>query len=76
MTLTLEVRAEAPEPVAWDVFLDTAWNPKIPTTREVMLDVLSAAERDRYTAHLRPLVEQGLGSRRMAVSYLVARKAA
>jgi SAM-dependent methyltransferase len=70
--LTLEVQTEPPEPMPWASFLDTAWNPKIPTLREVMDDVLTAEERDRYEAHLRPLVEAGRGSRRMASAYLLA----
>lgn len=70
--LTLEVQTEPPEPMPWASFLDTAWNPKIPTLREVMEDVLTAEERDRYEAHLRPLVEAGRGSRRMAAAYLLA----
>ncbi len=76
VALTLEVRTEPPEPLAWDAYLDTAWNPKIPTMREVMHQVLTPQEQDRYTKHTRPLVEQGRGNRRMATSYLLAKKRA
>ena len=72
VSLTLEVRAEPPEPIAWDTYLDTAWNPRIPTMREVMQDVLTPTERDRYERHMRPLVELGAGRRRMVTSYLAA----
>jgi ubiquinone/menaquinone biosynthesis C-methylase UbiE len=72
--LTLEVTTEPPEAMPWDAYLDAAWNPKIPTMREVMRDVLTREEQDRYAMHLRPLVEGGRGSRRMAAAYLVAQK--
>lgn len=72
--LTLEVETERPEPMPWTSFLDTAWNPKIPTLREVIEQVLTEGERKRYEAHLRPLVEGGRGSRRMASAYLLAVK--
>jgi ubiquinone/menaquinone biosynthesis C-methylase UbiE len=74
VSLTLEMTTEPPAPAAWNEFVDTAWNPLIPTMREVMDDVLSPAERETYEAHMRPQVEQGVGSRRMAVAYLVAFK--
>ena len=72
--LTLEVETQPPEPMPWASFLDTAWNPKIPTLREVMEDVLTVEERERYEAHMRPLVEAGRGSRRLATAYLLAVK--
>ncbi|HEY0388889.1 MAG TPA: class I SAM-dependent methyltransferase [Gaiellales bacterium] len=74
VSLTLEMTTEPPAPAAWNEFVDTAWNPRIPTMREVMDEVLSPAERETYEAHMRPQVEQGVGSRRMAVAYLVAVK--
>jgi arsenite methyltransferase len=73
--LTLEVTTAPPAPVRWDEFLDTAGNPRIPTMREAMEQVLDPAERRAYERHMRPLVERGAGSRRMAVAYLVASKA-
>jgi hypothetical protein len=72
--LTLEVETEPPEPLPWHSYLDTVWNPKIPSLREVMEQVLSADERERYEAHMRPHVERGIGSRRMAAAYLLAVK--
>lgn len=72
--LTLDVEVKPPEPLPWDTFLDMAWNPNIPTMREVLENVLTADERVRYAAHMRPLVEQGRGSRRMASAYLRATK--
>lgn len=73
--LTLEVESEPPEPMPWHTYLDTAWNPKIPTIREAIEEVMTAAERERYEAQMRPLVEAGRGSRRMASAYLLAVKA-
>jgi hypothetical protein len=37
---------------------------------------LAADERDRFTAHLKPLVESGIGAERRAFAYLTARKPA
>jgi arsenite methyltransferase len=76
VSLTLEVETEPPEPMAWHAYLDAAWNPKVPTVREVMEQVLTPQERERYEAHMRPLVESGNGSRRMASAYLLAIKRA
>lgn len=58
----------------WNGFLHTAGNPKIPTLAEAMDEALTPAEAERFTAHLRPLVEAGQGVRRFAVAYLWARK--
>jgi uncharacterized protein (DUF2267 family) len=52
--------------------LDSSGNPRIPTVAEAMRQVLTAEEADRLTAHLRPLIEQGHGQRRTAVTYLWA----
>jgi SAM-dependent methyltransferase len=64
--LTLDTRVEASEPRSWDVFLDVAWNPNVPTLREAMDEALTAEERERLTARLRPLVERGEATWRMA----------
>ena len=72
--LTLEVETEPPEPIPWPAYRDTAWNPRIPTLGEAMEQALTPEERRRYEAQLRPLVEAGRGSRRMAIAYLLAVK--
>jgi arsenite methyltransferase len=41
----------------WDIFLRSAGNPKIPTLEEAMDEALTPKEIERFTAHLRPLVE-------------------
>jgi SAM-dependent methyltransferase len=68
--LTLDARVEAQPPHSWDGFLDTAWNPNVPTLREAMEQVLAAEERERLTGRLRPLVEAGRGEWRMAFAHL------
>jgi arsenite methyltransferase len=55
--LTLEVETEPPEPIPWDAYVDVAWNPKIPTLREVIEQVLSRDEQARYA--LRPILDRG-----------------
>lgn len=72
--LTLEIETEPPEPLRWEAYANMAWNPKIPTLKEAMEQVLTPEERIRYEAHMRPLVEAGRGSRRMASAYLYAIK--
>jgi arsenite methyltransferase len=74
VVLTLEVDVKPPEPTRWDAFVNAASNPNIPTLAEVMADVLSPSERERYERALRPLVEGGRGSRKMASAHLWARK--
>lgn len=72
--LELRVEIKAPEPMRWEVYSNLAFNPKIPTISEVMRAVMTADERELYEAHVRPLVEAGHGSRRMAHAYLTAVK--
>jgi len=72
--LILEVETSPPDPAPWDAVADMPPNPRVPSLREAMEQVLTADERERYEAHMRPLVEGGLGSRRMASAYLLAVK--
>lgn len=72
--LTLEAVVEPAPPRAWEGFLGTAGNPRTPTFGEAMEQALTADERERLTAHLRPLVEEGRGVHRMASAYLAAGK--
>jgi arsenite methyltransferase len=59
----------------WQVFLNSAGNPKIPTMGEAFAQALSPKEQEKFEAHLRPLVEGNLGINKSAVAYLWARKA-
>lgn len=74
LELRVTVKHERP-PVPWERALRTAGNPNVPTLGEVLDQVLTAAERDAFTAHLRPLVEAGAGRQRSALAYLTAVKA-
>jgi arsenite methyltransferase len=75
--LTLEVTIDS-RPWAgarsWDAFLRVAGNPCVPPVEEVLDNALTAEEKSRFTAHLRPLVERGEGVNRLAVAYLWAVK--
>jgi ubiquinone/menaquinone biosynthesis C-methylase UbiE len=72
--LLLEAEIAPTEPRTWDSFANTAGNPNIPTLAEAMEQALTASERERLTAHLRPLVEQGQGEWRMATAHLYGNK--
>lgn len=70
--LHLEIDINRPEPRPWHVALNSSGNPRIPTLAEAIDQALTPGEAERLTAHLRPLVEQGDGWRRMSVAYLWA----
>jgi len=72
--LQLEAEIRSSDPLSWETFLDSAGNPRIPTFGEAMHQALTPDERDQLTAHLRPLVEEGRGTWRMATAYLYAIK--
>jgi hypothetical protein len=74
VSLTLEVELQPPEPMPWDAYVNLAPNPKVPALREVIEQVLTPQGQQRYESHMRPLVEAGRGSRRMACAYLRATK--
>jgi SAM-dependent methyltransferase len=69
--LRLRAVVEPLAPHSWDWCLDTAGNPNIPTLREAMEQALTPSERERLTAHLRPLVERGDGEWRMAFGHVI-----
>lgn len=68
--LTLEAVARSVAPRDWDGFLNTSGNPNIPTLAEAIESTLTDEERNRLTAELRPKVEAGRGTCRMASAYL------
>jgi arsenite methyltransferase len=72
--LDLQAEIRAMEPRAWNAFLNQSGNPKIPTIAEAMDQALTSDERERFSAHLRTLVEEGKGIWRMAHAYLRAVK--
>jgi hypothetical protein len=73
LELQVEI-ATCAQHVNWDTFLRIAGNPRIPTLEEAMYETLTSEETERFTAHLRPLVETRQGARRSAVAYLWAVK--
>ncbi len=68
----LELRADiAPrEPEEWEEFLRAPQPPPGMSPGEAIGRELTAEEAERFTAHLRPLVEAGRGTRRWAAAYL------
>jgi ubiquinone/menaquinone biosynthesis C-methylase UbiE len=58
------------EPTEWDVFASVSPNPLAPTLAEAMRETLTLSEQNQFTAHLRPLVEQGKGTFAVATVYL------
>jgi arsenite methyltransferase len=72
--LDLRLEVEPQEPRSWEGFLHSSGNPKLPTFAEAFAEALSAEERERFVAYLRPRVEQGLGRWRMGSAYLWATK--
>jgi ubiquinone/menaquinone biosynthesis C-methylase UbiE len=76
MEIHLELQIEiAPlAPATWEAWLNKSGNPKIPTQAEAMRQALTPKEVEEFTAYLRPLVEQGKGIRRSALSYLWAQR--
>ena len=72
--LELQIDVKPHESGDWSAFLHTAGNPKIPTISEAMEQVLTPAEIERFTDHMRPRVEGKQGTRRMARAYLWAVK--
>ena len=72
VALQLNIAVGSPEPLPWQALVNIAGNPLIPTLGEAMLRALTPQEADRFTDHLRPLVEHGHGHRRIAASYLWA----
>jgi arsenite methyltransferase len=72
--LTLDAELAPVQARSWESFLHAAGNPKIPTLAEAMDQALTPEERERLVDHLRPLVERGEGTWRLAHSYMFARK--
>jgi arsenite methyltransferase len=58
----------------WELLLKSSGNPKIPTLEEAMNEALKPEEIERFTAHLRPLVERNESKGMSAVAYLWAIK--
>jgi arsenite methyltransferase len=75
LTLHAEVTKEAKwRSTDWDVFLDSSPNPLAPTLREAMTAALEPDEQARLTAVIRPQVEAGIGTTRLARAFLAAQR--
>jgi hypothetical protein len=72
--LDLKVHVEPKEPRVWQGFLRSSPNPLAPTLEEVLQEAIAPAEAERFTNYLRPLVEEGQGTTRMALAYVWAIK--
>jgi arsenite methyltransferase len=68
--LVLEAEIRSSVPMTWEGFVSRAGNPRIPTIGDAVEQALTEDERERFTAHLRPLVEEGRGTWRMAMAFL------
>lgn len=69
--LRLEADVEPPRPESsLELFLHRAPNPQAPTLQEAIDQSLTPSETEEFLGHLRPLIEQGIGTRKMAVAYL------
>jgi SAM-dependent methyltransferase len=66
--------ARRPTPRSWDSFRSSSPNPLSPTVGEVIDNALSAEQARRFTAHLRPLVEEGQQIERLAFAQLWAER--
>lgn len=72
LELRVDVRPHAP--TDWNVFARSAPNPLALTLEEAMAEVLTPAEAEAFSGHLRPLVERGDGTFTTAVAYVWAVK--
>jgi SAM-dependent methyltransferase len=60
---------------SWDTFLDSSPNPLAPTWRQAIASALSASDARRLEACLKPQIEEGRGTTRLATAFLFAAKA-
>ena len=72
--LKLEIEVKPPEYGDWELMMNTAGNPKIPTLNEAIHQVLTSEEREKFINHLCPLVEAKQGLRHFARAFLWAVK--
>jgi arsenite methyltransferase len=71
--LDLRVHVKAGrQPCPWELFLRMSPNPLVPPFGEVLDRVLSPEQVAEFTAHLRPLVEAGVGQEREVLAFLTA----
>lgn len=71
LVLRRQVRVES-RPRSWESFLASSPNPLAPTWDEIIATSLSANERERFAALMKPRVEEGTRRVRLAVATLTA----
>lgn len=75
ISLTLQTHCLAQKnKLFWGSFLALQANPLVPTIGDAVQQVLTPSEVEKFTTHLRPLVESGQGSHRAAWMFLQAIK--
>lgn len=72
--LDLQVYIKPREAMMWEAFLHSSPNPLAPTLEEALREALTPDEAAQFVHYLRPLVEEGQGTGRMALAYLWAIK--
>ncbi len=72
--LDLEAEIRPAEPMAWEAFIGRAGNPRVPTIAQALDQALDDDERKQLESYLRPVVESGRGTWRMASVFLHAVK--
>ncbi|MGI8649381.1 MAG: class I SAM-dependent methyltransferase [Rubrobacter sp.] len=70
----IETGTSLGEPPRWEQLVKRSGNPNIPTLEEAMPEALTPDERERFAAHLKPLVEANRARRAEAGAYLRAVK--
>ena len=73
--LTYRVDVMPADPVPWELWLNVAPNPNVPTVRETLGSVLNSDEFALFEEHARPVLERGGLPFRSAVALLTAKKA-
>lgn len=72
--LNYHVLAFPAQPANWDAVINSPGNPNISSIAEVLHQIFTQEERERFEKHVRPRVEAGGTVSRNAVAYLTARK--
>jgi arsenite methyltransferase len=74
LELVLERRLPERWQQPWDTYINSPWNPTIPSVKEAAEKVLEPLERERFFAHFRKRFESNEGRFGAAHAYLTARK--
>jgi ubiquinone/menaquinone biosynthesis C-methylase UbiE len=72
--LEFRIKTERPKISDWDALVHRPPNPRAPSLEAAMEEALTPEEKERFVAHIRPLVESRRGIKKSAVAYLTALK--